>query len=58
MVQHNKLMTPRKAITMLEYHNAWRRSDSEVPTPMVNPTELGEAIDIVLKIAMDTLKMY
>jgi len=25
---------------------------------MVNPTELGEAIDIVLKIAMDTLKMY
>lgn len=51
-------MTPRKAITMLEYHNAWRRSDSEVPTPMVNPTELGEAIDIVLKIAMDTLKMY
>jgi hypothetical protein len=31
---------------LLEHHNKWRRG---ADIPMVNPTALGEAIDVVVK---------
>ena len=34
------------AINLLEHHNKWRRG---ADIPMVNPTALGEAIDVVVK---------
>ena len=41
-------MNLEKAIEILEHHNRWRR-DENVPNSldMVNPTELGKAIDLV-----------
>lgn len=42
-------MDRARAIEVLTQHNKWRR-DSSVPNsiPMVNPTELGEAIDFAI----------
>ena len=45
-------MTLKQAIKIVESHNKWRRDNNVPPkTKMVNPTELGEAIDILLFIA-------
>lgn len=49
-----------QAIKTLEAHNQWRRDRSEVnPHEMQNPTELGIAIDVVLRAAKEhqTLSM-
>ena len=40
-------MELKDAILVLEQHNKWRKGDDD--TPMINPTALGKAIDIVLK---------
>jgi hypothetical protein len=40
------MMEISKAVQLLEIHNKWRRGDDGVK--MVNPTELGEAIDTVV----------
>jgi hypothetical protein len=40
-------MTLKQAIKILKNHNKWRRG-CEI-TPMANPTELGIAIDIIIK---------
>lgn len=43
-------MELKKAIEILKHHNQWRRdNDSTLPKPMVNPTELGIAIDVILE---------
>ncbi len=41
-------MTVQEAIQILKEHNKWRRSNEIMPRPMVNPTELGIAIDTVV----------
>ena len=41
-------MTASKAIEIVSLHNKWRRSGEG---KMANPTELGEAIDEVLRLA-------
>ena len=39
-----------EAVNILEAHNRWRRDNSEEPiTKMTNPTELGIAIDTIVK---------
>jgi hypothetical protein len=41
-------MNLEKAIEILEHHNRWRRDESVLNSlEMVNPTELGKAIDLV-----------
>ena len=52
-------MTLKHAIRIVENHNKWRR-DSNVPpkTKMVNPTELGEALDVLLIVARDYQEIY
>ena len=40
-------MNLEKAILVLEEHNKWRRGDDS--KPMLNPAELGIAIDVILK---------
>ena len=52
-------MTLKQAIKIVERHNQWRR-DSNVPpkTKMVNPTELGKALDVLLIVANDYCKIY
>ena len=40
------IMEIQDAIRLLEHHNKWRRG---ADIPMVNPTALGEAIDVVVK---------
>ena len=44
-------MTFNEAKELLAYHNNWRR-DNHVPNKyeMVNPTELGKAIDIAVEV--------
>jgi len=45
-------MSLTSSIDVLEKHNAWRRDQSEVnPHVMQNPTEIGIAIDDVIKAA-------
>ena len=39
-------MEIQDAINLLEYHNKWRRG---ADVKMVNPTDLGVAIDIVVE---------
>jgi hypothetical protein len=39
-------MEIQDAIRLLEHHNKWRRG---ADIPMVNPTVLGKAIDVVVK---------
>lgn len=39
-------MKLKTAIKILEYHQEWRRG-AEIP--MINPTRLGVAIDLILK---------
>lgn len=48
-------MTIEEARDLLLYHNKWRR-DNHVPNQyeMVNPTELGEAIDLAVE-SLNTL---
>ena len=43
-------MNLKQAIQILKDHNEWRRNDN-IPNDleMVNPTQLGIAIDIILK---------
>ena len=53
-------MNLSEAIKILTLHNQWRRDRSEVnPHEMQNPTELGIAIDVVLRAAKEhqTLSM-
>lgn len=39
-------MKINEAISLLEYHQKWRRGDEQI---MVDPKQLGEAIDMVLE---------
>jgi len=41
-------MEIKRATQILKQHNSWRRSDEDHPE-MVNPTELGLAIDAIIK---------
>ena len=52
-------MTLKQAIEIVERHNKWRR-DNNVPskTKMGNPTELGEALDVLLIVARDYATIY
>ena len=40
-------MKLHKALKILDNHNKWRRGDDDYP--MAHPTELGKAIDTVIK---------
>lgn len=40
-------MTINEAIELLKQHNKWRRGFEK--TPMTNPTDLGIAIDTIVK---------
>ena len=52
-------MTLKKAIKIVERHNQWRRDPNTPPkTKMVNPTELGEALDVLLIVARDYQEIY
>ena len=52
-------MTLKQAIKIVERHQRWRR-DRNVPpkTKMGNPTELGEALDVLLIVARDYTTIY
>ena len=52
-------MTIKQAIKIVENHNEWRR-DSNVPpkTKMVSPTDLGVALDVLLIVANDYMRVY
>ena len=52
-------MTLKKAIKIVESFNQWRR-DNNVPskTEMVNPTDLGVALDVLLIVANDYMRVY
>jgi hypothetical protein len=39
-------MEVQEALKLLEHHNKWRRG---ADIPMLNPTVLGEAIDLIVK---------
>ena len=39
-------MDVQEALRLLEHHNKWRRG---ADIPMLNPTVLGEVIDIIVK---------
>jgi hypothetical protein len=45
-------MSLRKAIHILELHNNWRKG---IESEMVNPIELGHAIEVILKHAKKTM---
>lgn len=54
-------MEIKQAVSILENHNEWRRNN-EVPNsvPMVEPKELGVAIDVVVdfvKVKLETIKV-
>ena len=52
-------MTLKQAIRIVENHNKWRRENNVPPkTKMVNPTELGKALDVLLIVARDYQKIY
>lgn len=38
----------KEAVELLKRHQAWRRDDTET-LEMENPTELGKAIDLIIK---------
>ena len=40
-------MDIKRAIELLETHNKWRRSEDL--NPMVNPTDLGKCIDVIVE---------
>jgi hypothetical protein len=46
-------MTTKEAIKILEEHNEWRRG---AETEMLNPTQIGLAIDVLLTEAKKNLK--
>ena len=52
-------MTLKQAIKIVERHNKWRRDDS-IPNKikMVNPTDLGVALDVLLVVAKDYKTIY
>lgn len=53
-------MKLEEAIKILELHNKWRRNNDEVnPYRMQNPSEIGIAIDVVIRAAKEhqTLSM-
>lgn len=52
-------MTVEEARDILIQHNKWRR-DNSVPNSetMVNPTELGIAIDIAIDVLMEHIDKY
>ena len=52
-------MTLKQAIKIVESHNRWRRDPNVPPkTKMANPTELGEALDVLLIVARDYATIY
>ena len=51
-------MTIAKALEILTQHNAWRRNQDDVnPIEMVNPTELGEALEVAIRVLLPLSKM-
>ena len=52
-------MTLKQAIKIVESFNKWRR-DNNVPskTKMVNPADLGVALDVLLIVANDYMRVY
>jgi hypothetical protein len=52
-------MTVEEARDILIQHNKWRR-DNSVPNSetMVNPTELGIAIDVAIDVLMEHIDKY
>ena len=52
-------MTLKQAIKIVESFNKWRRDDS-IPnkTKMVNPTDLGIALDILIYVGKRYTKLY
>ena len=52
-------MTLKQAIKIVESFNQWRRDPNTPPkTKMVNPTDLGVALDVLLIVARDYQKIY
>ena len=52
-------MTLKQAIEIVERHNKWRRDPNVPPkAKMENPTELGEALDVLLIVAKDYATIY
>ena len=52
-------MTLKQAIKIVESFNKWRRDSNILPkTKMVNPIELGKALDVLLIVANDYCKIY
>ena len=52
-------MTLKQAIRIVEQHQRWRRDPNVPPrTKMVNPIDVGKAIDVLLVIAKDYLTIY
>ena len=52
-------MTLKQAIEIVSKHQKWRRDQSVPPkTKMQDPTEVGEAIDVLLIVAKDYATIY
>ena len=52
-------MTLKQAIKIVESFNQWRRDPNTPPkTKMVNPTELGKALDVILVVSKDYMRVY
>jgi hypothetical protein len=49
-------MTPAKAAEILAKHNAWRRDYTADMTTMAAPTELGQAIDVAVRVLREAAK--
>ena len=42
-------MKLKQAVQILKDHNAWRRDNTSlIPQPMINPKELGIAIEVIV----------
>ena len=52
-------MTLKQAIKIIENHNKWRRDNNVPPkTKMGDPKKLGVALDVLLMVAKDYIKIH
>ena len=49
-------MKIKEAIHILKRHNDWRRGNGDIDMEQVNPTLIGEAIDVVIEFTESIIK--
>jgi|TARA_R100000049_G_C1857965_1_gene22622 hypothetical protein len=43
-------MSTAEALEILQYHNKWRRGEHYIENPKYTPKQIGQAIDVAIKI--------